>query len=130
MKRIGYQQLEKKVREYFAQRKTPRIGADGEVLRDKTGAVLYEEKAATVTGLAFYLGFSSREEMLSIQEKKTKALFDRALLKIEEQAEEKLFCKDCFQGAKLFLAANFKRWREESKEEVNVDLGVFSAWTE
>ena len=131
MKGMGWKEASVRMEEYFASRRQPRTGQDGERLTDKSGAVLYEEKAATVTGLARYLGFGSREEMLAVADKKTKALVDRALLRIEEEAEEKLFCKDTFQGAKLFLSVNFKRWREEEKSvEAETDLGVFSAWAE
>lgn len=130
MKNKSLESYTRKVREYFASRKVPCRGQDGEILTDKSGAVLYEEKAATVTGLAFHLGFSSREEMLSVKNKKIKALVDRALLKIEESAEERLFVKDCFQGAKLFLSANFRRWREGEEADGITDLGVCSLWAE
>lgn len=96
---------------------------------NKSGEVLYEEKPCTVTGLALALGFSERETLFGIKNKKIKVLVDRALLKIEEDAEEKLFCKDTFHGAKLFLETNYKRWQGEETEEI-AGLGVCSQWAE
>ena len=52
-------------------------------------------------------------------------------LTIEENAEEKLFSKDTFHGAKLFLETNFKRWRGEGEElEGDTGLGVCTLWAE
>lgn len=129
MKRLKEEEVRLRLREYFRSRRAEKRGADGALLTDKSGAVLWEEKPATVTGLAFALGFSSIEELLGVKEKKVKALIDRALLKIEEEAEEKLFSKDSFQGAKLFLGRNFKRW-QGGEEESSPDLGVCSEWAE
>ena len=130
MKKKDELSLRQGIKEYFASRRIPKRGSDGEILTEKGGGILYEERAPTVTGLALYLGFNSREELLSLTGKRRKALVDRALLKIEEYAEEKLFCKECFQGAKCFLSANFRRWRDGSEEEAAPDLGICSDWAE
>ncbi len=131
MKNSGLRSFREAIAAYFESRRTPARDADGSILTRKGGGVVYEEKAATVTGLALALGCSSREELFDIKEGQRKALVERALMRIEEAAEEKLFCKDTFQGAKLFLSANFKRWREgEEESEGSVDLGVCSVWAE
>jgi len=121
-----------KINLYFRSRKIEKKGSDGEVLVAKNGEVLYEEKPCTVTGLAFALGYNRREELEEVSDPKIKALIDRALLRIEESAEEKLFCKDTYNGAKIFLATNFKRWAsgEENPEMQNPELGVCSVWAE
>ena len=120
---------EKGIRAYFTSRRTPRLDKNGEILRNNAGEILYEEKPCTVSGLVLALGLSRREELDLIQDEKIKALVDRALLRIEESAEEKLFQKDSLQGTKLFLAANFPRWKEsqELPEETD-DRGLFALW--
>lgn len=132
MKKITEDSMREKIRTYFDSRKTEKKDQEGQVILGKGGEVLYEEKPCTVTGLALALGFSDRESLFDIENKKIKALVDRALLTIEENAEEKLFSKDTFHGAKLFLETNFKRWRgevEETKDE-NAGLGVCTLWAE
>ncbi len=131
MKKLTERAAKEKIRDYFLSRKEEKRGQEGEVILTKTGEILYEEKPCTVSGLALALGFSSREKLYAIKDKKIKALVDRALLRIEENAEEKLFCKDTFHGAKLFLEANFARWAGESEaEEGAANLGVCSVWAE
>jgi hypothetical protein len=131
MKKMTEKMAEEKIGAYFLSRKVEKRGQDGEVLISKNGEIQYEEKPCTVSGLALALGFPTREKLFAIKDKKIKALVDRALLRIEENAEEKLFCKDTFHGAKLFLEANFKRWAGEgSEEEISGNLGVCSVWAE
>ena len=131
MKKVTEDSVKKKIESYFLSRKTEKRDQEGQVLLGKGGEVLYEEKPCTVTGLALALGFSDRESLFEIENKKIKALVDRALLTIEENAEEKLFCKDTFHGAKLFLETNFKRWRGEGEElEGDTGLGVCTLWAE
>ena len=132
MKKISEMEMAERIRAYFSSRKKPRCNREGQVLTDKNGEILLDERPATVTGLALYLGFDSRESMLAVTHGKKAALIRKALLVIEEQAEEKLFCKDTFQGAKLFLSVNFKRWGEwgSDSEDGAGDLGMFSSWSE
>lgn len=129
MKKLTEDSAKKRILAYFASRMTEKRDTEGNVLLNKSGEVLYDEKPCTVTGLALALGFSQREALFQIKNKKIKVLVDRALLKIEEYAEEKLFCKDTFHGAKLFLEANYKRWQGEEGEEI-AGLGVCSQWAE
>ena len=124
------EEARRRLREYFSSRRVEKKAPDGSYLTDKNGAVLMEEKPATVTGLALALGFSNREELFSLKDKKVKALVDRALLKIEEEADEKHCSKDSFQGAKLFLSCNFKRWQGEDGEMPSSDLGIYTDWAE
>ena len=131
MKKLSVQRASFLVQEYFASRRIAKRDQEGQILLAKTGEILFEERPCTVTGLALALGFSTREEMSRVKDKKVKALIDRALLRIEESAEEKLFSKDTVNGAKLFLATNFKRWSGADKEEeIPASLGICSLWAE
>lgn len=129
MKKLTEEVAKKRICAYFDSRRVEKRDPEGHVLLSKGGEVLYEEKPCTVTGLALALGFSDRDALFAIKNKKIKALVDRALLKIEEYAEEKLFCKDTFHGAKLFLEANYKRWQDSETREI-AGLGVCSQWAE
>ncbi len=123
--------MKEKLEAYFDSRRVVKRDPDGQVIVSKTGEILYEERPCTVTGLALALGMTSREELEQVGDKKVKALIDRALLKIEESAEEKLFFKDTAGGAKLFLATNFRRWSQNVTEESGpISLGVCSVWAE
>ena len=131
MKKLTEEKARALLREYFRSRRVEMRGADGQVVVGKNGAALYEEKPSTVTGVALALGFSRREELDAVGDKKVKALIDRALLRVEESAEERLFGKESFQGAKLFLTANFPRWAgAETEADTAPNLGVCSSWAE
>ena len=129
MKKLDEELVKKRICGYFDSRKVEKRDPEGHVLLSKSGEVLYDEKPCTVTGLALALGFSDREALFAVKNKKINVLVDRALLKIEEYAEEKLFCKDTFHGAKLFLEANYKRWKESEPDDTP-GLGVCSQWAE
>lgn len=76
----------------------------------------------TVTGLALALGLESREELYLFKEKEKRRLINRALLRIEEYAEERLFSKEGFSGIKMYLITNFERWQD--KNEGETDAGI------
>lgn len=131
VKKMTEKEVKNRICMYFASRRVEKKNREGEFLLGKSGEVQYEEKPCTVTGLALALGFSDREELFTVQNQKIKVLVDRALLEIEENAEEKLFCKDTFHGAKLFLETNFKRWQNGPEErDTPENLGVCSLWAE
>jgi len=129
VKKLDEEVVKKRICAYFDSRRVEKRDQEGNVLLSKGGEVLYDEKPYTVTGLALALGFSDRDALFGIRNKKIKVLIDRALLRIEEYAEEKLFCKDTFHGAKLFLEANYKRWQGEETQEI-AGLGVCTQWAE
>ncbi len=131
MKKLTEKKVKRCLEEYFSSRRVAKRDQDGEILVAKTGEILFEERPCTVTGLVLALGFSRREELEGIKEKKVRALIDRALMRIEESAEEKLFSKDTVNGAKLFLSTNFKRWQGlEEEREAPIGLGVCTLWAE
>ena len=113
---------------YFLSRRVPRLDKNGEICRNGAGEIQYDEKPCTVSGLVLALGLSRREELDAVPPA-VRELVDRALLRIEESAEEKLFQKDSFQGTKLFLATNFPRWQGAVAEAAETDdRGVFALW--
>ena len=131
-RKLTEEKAKKLLEGYFCSRKVVKRDSEGNPVVAKTGEVLFDERPCTVTGIAVALGMSRREELFSVKDKKVKALVDRALLRVEESAEEKLFFKDTVGGAKLFLSTNFKRWAQESTEEEEgvPNLGVCSLWAE
>lgn len=119
------EELQKKIEEYFESCK-------GEVLKDKEGntvfdkygfPILVNQKPLTVTGLALFLGFNSRQTLLNYQDKEEfMDTIMRAKTKVEEYVETRLFDKDGCNGAKFNLSNNFG-WREKQEvENTNVNL--------
>ena len=71
-------------------------------------------KPLTVTGLALALGLTSRQALLDYQGRgKYKAIVEAAKLRIENDAETRLYDKDGWNGAKFNLQNNFRRWDAE-----------------
>ncbi len=123
------EKIKEKITAYLESRKTPLRAKDGSVQTDENGKVLLEEtRPLTVSGLARALGFSSREEMMAVNDKKSGEANASALLAIEEAAEEKLFYKESFSGTKLFLSVNFPRWREGTVTENEEFPQEFEHW--
>ena len=113
----NFESVKKRLEEYFLSRLSPKTEKDGRPVLDENGEpVMVSSRPLTVTGLTLALGLSSRDELFSFKSKKTKALIRTALMKIEESAEEKLFTKEYFNGAKLFLEVNFNRWRTDGEQ--------------
>lgn len=85
----------------------------GSVVTDKHGRpIIIDAEPPTVTGLAFALGFSSRQSLLNYQGRK--AFLDtitRAKLRCEAYAEGRLYDRDGSRGAEFSLKYNF-RWEE------------------
>ena len=90
--------------------------AGRELLDDEGKPVVYKgvpviigRRPPTVTGLAYALGFKSRQALLNYQGKeKFNDTITRAKLRIESYTEERLFDKDGVNGAKFSLINNFK----------------------
>lgn len=93
---------------------------NGNTVRDKNGLpVIVGEHPPTVTGLALWLGFKTRQSLLNYQGR-SKAFDDvitAAKSRCEEYAERRLYDRDGVNGAKFSLANNFKGWREKPEEK-------------
>lgn len=100
---------------------------EGEPLTDEEGNILFNKRGdpiilnqhpPTVTGLAFYLGFHSRQTLLNYQARKEfKDVITKAKMRVEMYTEEALFNRDTSNGARFSLQNNFKGWREEHTSE-------------
>ncbi len=93
---------------------------NGDAVTDKYGApVIIGAHPPTVTGLALWLGFKTRQSLLNYQAR-TAAFNDIltvAKSRCEEYAERRLYDRDGVNGAKFSLTNNFKGWREKPEEE-------------
>ena len=93
----------------------PLTDKDGTVATDKYGVpVIVGAHPPTVTGLALWLGFKTRQSLLDYQSR-NKAFNDvltRAKSRCEEYAERRLYDRDGVNGAKFSLKNNFKGWSE------------------
>jgi hypothetical protein len=89
--KLTEEKVKRELQKYFYSRRVVKEDREGNPLRGKNGELLYEERPCTVTGVALALGMTGREELEKVQNKKIQALIRRALLRVEESAEEKLF---------------------------------------
>ena len=113
-------ELEKRINKYFKSRLAVQYGKNGEVLVDEKGKPLKKQELPyTLTGLALSLGLDSREALFEFKDEKMQKLVRMAIMKIEEYAEEKLFCKEAFSGVKLFLSVNFDRWQDREGDDTD-----------
>lgn len=117
------EELQKKIDEYFK-------SCEGEILKNEDGHIILNKygepviinmKPPTVTGMALYLGFNSRQALLNYQDKKEfHDTITRAKMRIEEYAECRLYDKDGCNGAKFNLINNFG-WKD--KQELDANIG-------
>lgn len=93
---------------------------DGQTVTNKYGVpVIIGAHPPTVTGLALWLGFKSRQSLLNYQARSAafNDVITEAKSRCEEYAEARLYDRDGFNGAKFSLANNFKGWREKPLED-------------
>ncbi len=108
-------EAEKRINAYFASRTSVAVDKNGNPILDDTGKVQMKVTLPyTLTGLALALGLETREELFEFEDEKIKRLVKKAVLKVEEYAEERLFSKEAFSGVKLFLSVNFERWKDSA----------------
>lgn len=115
--------LEGMIQDYFEK-------CRGIVLRDESGNVVYQKngeptmvgvKPPTVAGLAFALGFLSRQDFLNYKGKFSETIA-RARLMIEGYVEERLYDKDGLHGAKFTLTNNFQGWADKTKDDFDLQI--------
>jgi hypothetical protein len=83
----------------------------------------------TLTGLALALGYARRQTLTQTQghDEGYREVIQRALLIIENHAEEALFDKSKMHGARFILQAGFKTWIPEEKQTIehhNIELNI------
>lgn len=108
--------LQDAIDKYFEDCKgTILLDADGNPMLDKYSQPVYiGAKPPTVTGLAFALGFKSRQALINYQQRDAyNDALTRAKLYIEAYTEQRLFDRDGVNGAKFSLANNFRGWSEK-----------------
>ncbi|MBQ7885509.1 MAG: hypothetical protein IJ313_01295 [Clostridia bacterium] len=119
LKYKSVKELEEAIEAYFEDCK-------GEVVKDKDdNPMLYKGRPVragarppTVTGLAYFLGFRSRQALLNYQCRKTfHDAITRAKLRVEAYTEERLFDQGGVNGAKFSLTNNFSGWNEAGTKE-------------
>lgn len=95
---------------------------DGQAITDKFGVpIILGAHPPTVTGLAWWLGFESRQSLLNYEGRSTafREVIRNAKLRVEAYTEERLFDRDGQRGAQFSLEHNF-RW---NKQENNGEAG-------
>ena len=87
------------------------------IFNSKTGLpVIVDVRPPTMSGLALYLGFSSRESLLNYAGRRDYVnIIVKAKSRVEKYFEERLFDKEGANGAKFALQNNFKGWQESAK---------------
>ena len=119
------EELENKIEEYFKSC-GPVYAKDKStgnvIINEKTGnPVIIDYVHPTVTGLALYLGFSSRKALFDYKAKKQFSnTIMRARARIEEHAEQMLYDKNTARGAEFNLKVNFG-WTNEETINIKTD---------
>jgi hypothetical protein len=92
---------------------------DGKVLvNSKTGIPLCKTNPPTITGLALYLGFSSRQSMYDYESKEEYSYtIKRARLRCENWLEENLLSGNIQAAAGIFALKNYG-WRDQQNIEI------------
>lgn len=105
----------------------------GEILRDDEGKpmvgksglpVMKGQRPPTMTGLALALGFADRSSLLDYKAKpRFEAVVRRAISRIEQYTEERLFDREGSAGARFSLQNNFKGWKQGTEVTLNTAEG-------
>lgn len=96
-----------------------RRDAAGAYVLDRSGRpILDGAKPLTISGLQIALGFRSRQSLIDYKGRREfSAVIERARLRIEAYAEERLFDRDGYAGAAWLLSTAFGWGRESAAEE-------------
>jgi len=110
------EQLKTKVDEYFDFIKGAQSG----------GVWIELPEPATITGLALYLGFESRQSFYDYEEKdEFSYTIKRARMRIENQYEKNLSGNNC--TGSIFALKNLG-WKDKTEQDLNVSGGI--VWQE
>jgi hypothetical protein len=108
------QEMQKKIDEYFSkyENRAPLTDKNGRVLLDKEGNVVYNQGMPTSSGLALFLGFTSRTSLFDYIQKPTFTdVIKHARLRLQSFWEPLLASKN-YQGAKYFCSNMSDGWQE------------------
>ena len=119
------EQLEQYADEYFATCKPSFLMVNGKVALDKAGQPIVEINPPTVTGLALYLGFESRQSLYDYLKKPAFSYTIKKIIsRIEDFAEHQLFANAKPTGAIFWLKNHGWKAEEETKQDVNVSASI------
>lgn len=92
---------------------------NGAYVLDRSGRpILDGAKPLTLSGLQIALGFKSRQSLLDYRGRRAfSEVIERARLRIEAYAEERLFDRDGYAGAAWLLSTAFGWGREAAAED-------------
>ncbi len=120
-------EMEKAIQKYFK-------SCEGEYIKDSKGRLVTDKhgqpvkrgvRPLTITGLAYALGFTSRQALLNYQGKPEFVdTITRAKLYIEQYTEERLFDAGS-NGARFSLTNNFSGWAEKREETVTAAIAPY-----
>ena len=120
------EELQRLIDKYFLELE-PQYTYDDEnnIITDKNGVpVMTDRKPATISSMAYSVGLSSKEELMSLRKKRTYSyVLERALLRMEAYTEMMLFDKSAAAGAKFLLQSSFG-WAEEEESGGGAETGV------
>lgn len=115
------EQLQKAIDAYFETCKPTLLQVNGKPVLDKSGQPMIDVNPPTVSGLADFLGFASRQSVYDYAEKKEFAYtIKKAITRIEIFAERQLFSNAKPTGAIFWLKNH--GWKAEEIREQKIDL--------
>lgn len=96
---------------------------NGEAVIYKGQPVIVGAKPPTMTGLAYHLGFKSRQSLLNYKGRKEFLdTITRAKMRVEAYTEERLFDRDGNKGAVFSLTNNFDGWSSNPGPSSDAEL--------
>lgn len=112
-------EMEIAINAYFDGLMGPMMDKSGNFVFKSDGTpYMVQTKPATVTGLALFLGLTSRQALLNYQARDGfRPIIERAKMRVQAYCEERLFDRDGVNGAKFSLQNNFG-WQDKK------DLGL------
>lgn len=100
----------------------PRVYDDPEELEKQCDLFFEGEPKPTVTGLALFLGFASKQSLYDYQENEKFSYPIKKALTMIEQAHEKNLFGTTVAGS-IFALKNMG-WKDKTESDVNVNAGV------
>ena len=119
------EEMARAVEAYFKSLEGPVLDKQGRaVLRPDGTPYTTQTRPATITGLAYHLGFASRSGFLNYRARAGfREIYDRAKLRCEAYQAERLFDREGVQGAKFSLQNNFTGWADRQAVDIDATAG-------
>lgn len=120
------EELQAQIDAYFDTCKPTYLVVEGKIVKDKNGNPMIDPNPPTITGLAYDLGFESRQSFYDYAKReKFSYIVARARARMEAYREKDLCAGRNVDGNKFYLA-NMAGWRaeQEKKHDINVSASV------